>query len=95
MITITITPSGGLLLTSGSAEVFIDAPAIHTALPQVIASLVDSSKAIGAARQDGYEAGLIVGHQNGARETEQRYQREAAEIAASLSLLKVSAPLAA
>lgn len=95
MITITKTPAGGLLLTTGSAEVWIEAQAIATALPVIIASLVDTSKALGQARQDGYDAGLIVGHANGTREAEARYLHEAAEIAASLSLIKVNAPLAA
>lgn len=87
--------STGLLIQRDEVDIVIDQSAIPAALPAIIASLVDSSRAIGAARQDGYEAGLIVGHANGTREAEQRYLREAQEIAAGLALLKVSAPLAA
>lgn len=95
MISISRLASGAILLQKDDAEIIIDAAAIPSALPVVLGALIDQSKAIARARLEAYDAGLVVGHANGQRELEAKYQKEASEIAEGLALLKVSAPLAA
>lgn len=95
MINITRLANGALLIQKDGADILIDTAAIGSALPVVLGSLLENSRAIGAARLEGYEAGLIVGHANGQRELEAKYQKEAEQLAEGLALLNVRAPLAA
>lgn len=95
MILISRLASGALLLQKDETEIVIDQAAIGTALPGVLLTLIDTSHAIGQARREGHEDGLTLGYARGVAETEARHQREAEQIAASLSLLRVSAPMAA
>ncbi len=94
MILITRTPTG-LLLMRDTLTIELDTAAIPTALGPLIRELMSDSAAASLARRDGYEAGLIVGYQNGARETEDRIRREAEQFMEGLALLNVNAPLAA
>lgn len=94
MILITRLPTG-LLIQRDGAELLIDDAALPSALPTVLRTLLDSSPALAQARLSGYEAGLVVGHQTGAREAEARMQREAEQFAEGLALLQIKAPLAA
>jgi len=91
VITITRLPSGALLLQRDSTEITIDPSAFTTALPAVLLTLTESSKAIGQATREGYEMGLLVGHQQGVIEAETRHRIAARET----ELLAVSMPLAA
>jgi hypothetical protein len=92
-INITRLASGALLVQVDATEIVIDLPAITTALPAVLLTLTESSKALGQARKEGYEAGLVQGHAQGRIEAETRQriaQRDAEEL-----LLDVPTTLAA
>jgi hypothetical protein len=92
MIFITRLPSGALLLVRGTTEITIDPSALPAALPAVLLTLTESSKAIGQATREGYEMGLVVGHQQGVIEAETRHRIAARD---SEQLLTMSAALAA
>lgn len=94
MIQITRLSSGAILIQQDATEIVIDAPAVALSLGPILVTLIDAGKIIGQARRDSYEAGLIVGYQNGVRETEARLAREAEQYE-GLALLHASAPLAA
>lgn len=91
MIMITRLPSGALLLTRDATEITIDPSAFTTALPAVLLTLTESSKALGEARRQGYEMGLAVGHEQGKIEAETRSRIEARDTEQQLAF----APLAA
>jgi hypothetical protein len=63
-------PSGAILLQKDDTEIIIDAAALATVLPSVLLTLVESQKAIGLARRQGYEDGLTVGRERGRIEAE-------------------------
>jgi hypothetical protein len=89
MIWITRT-STGLLLRRDAVEIAIDSPAVALALGPIIGELIDRGRAIGQARREGYEAGLIDGRERARieRETSERCaeRRNADELAALLEL---------
>lgn len=63
MIHITTTTTG-LLIQKDDLDVQIDRPAIRETLPILIGVLIDSTKALAAARRSGYEDGLRQGYAN-------------------------------
>lgn len=75
--------AASLLVQRDGAEIIIDLAAIPAALPSVLATLIDSGRAIGLARKEGYEAGLLRGYEQCAieRDTQARIaERQAAEL---------------
>jgi hypothetical protein len=87
MISLSKLASGALLIQKDATEIVIDAPAIRETLPILIAVLIDSSKALAAARQAGYEDGLAQGYANAqiASATSARIaERQASELVESL-----------
>lgn len=86
MINITRTASG-ILVQRDATEILIDLPAVPVALGPVIHELIDSGRACGQARREGYEAGLIDGRerQRIEHETSGRIaERQAADLAETL-----------
>lgn len=53
--------STGILVQRDATEILIDQAAVPLALGPIIAELVDSGRAVGQARREGYEAGLLDG----------------------------------
>jgi len=92
MIMISRLVSGALFIQKDATEITIDPSALTTALPAVLLTLIESSKALGEATRTGYEMGLIQGHQQGIIEAETRMRIAARE---GEQLLAVSAALAA
>lgn len=87
MIMISRLASGAILLKKDGTEICIDLAAIPTALPGVLLTLVESQKALGLARKQGYEDGLTVGRERGRIEAETA--RRIAERQAEDALLAV------
>lgn len=84
----------GLLIQRDAIDVAIDAPAVPLALGAVIRELIDSGRAIGQARREGYEAGLIDGRERARIELETSAriaERVEADAAADLYTLLASA----
>lgn len=89
-------PSGAILLQKDATEVCIDLAALPYALPSVLLTLVESSKALGEARRQGFEDGLTAARERGRieAETSARIEARQAEDAAA-ALLALPAILAA
>ncbi len=88
MIHISKLPSGALLLQRDATEIVLDAPAIRETLPILIGVLIDSAKALAAARRSGYEDGLRQGYTNCAIQhatSERIAERQASELVEVLS----------
>lgn len=60
----------GLLIQRDAVDILIDAPAVPLALGPIIHELVDSGRAAGQARREGYEAGLLDGRERARIEAE-------------------------
>lgn len=76
-----------LLIQKDTAEIVIDQAAITSALPAVLACLLDNGRAIGQARREGYEDGLRRGYEQCQVEqaTHERIaERQAAELVDAL-----------
>lgn len=68
MIHITRFSSGAILLQRDDIEITIDAAAIPSTLGPIILSLIDQGRALGEARRQGYDAGLLQGYAQCERE---------------------------
>lgn len=71
MILITKTRTG-ILIQRDAIDIAIEAPAVPLALGPIIHELVDSGRAAGQARREGYEAGLVQGYEQCRIELETR-----------------------
>lgn len=95
MILITRTTTG-LLVQRDGTEILIDAPAVPLALGPIIHELVDSGRALGQARREGYEAGLIDGRERQRIEAETAARSAARQEADAIAdLLAVTLTVAA
>ena len=92
MINISLLSSGALLIQRDAAEILIDRSAIAQALGPIVRELIDSGTAIGLARKDGYESGLLDGRERARIEYEtlercrERSRADAAEDAPAAAL---------
>lgn len=88
--------STGLLIQRDAAEIAIDASAVPLALPAIIATLIDSGRACGQARREGYEMGLTDGRERQRIEAETHARIETrAQAELSELLCDAYTPLAA
>lgn len=97
VILVTKLPTG-LLLQKDGIDLIIDEQAIATVLPAVLRELIDSGKAIAAARKESFENGLQIGRERGMIEAETKYRLEEQrllELDEQLALKVVRAHMAA
>jgi hypothetical protein len=88
MILVTKTTTG-ILIQRDTIDIQIDASAVALTLGPIIHELVDSGRALGQARHEGYEDGLSQGYVNAliAQQTSERIaDRQAQELVEALSI---------